>query len=114
MTKLSTVELKALTVIWKSSKGLDAFSFFRRLDISFSVFSKVIRSLGEKKLIREEIEDFFVITTEGINQVTKKSFDKKKRPWRDVPDKFLTTKISPSELYIPSTSLLDETTFHKG
>lgn len=112
MFNLSATELKALTVIWKSSKGLDAFSFFRRLDISFSNFSKVTRSLSEKKLIIEEVDDFFVITSEGIKQVSHKVSDKKRRTWRDVPERFLTPKMAPSELYIPSISLLDKNTFN--
>lgn len=111
MFKLSTTELKALTVIWKSSKGLDAFSFFRRLDISFSNFSKITRSLSEKKLIKEEHDDFFVITSEGIEQVSHNVSDKKRRTWRDIPERFLTPKMPPSELYIPSTSLLDKKYF---
>lgn len=112
MFNLSTTELKALTVLWKSSKGLDAFSFFRKLDISFSNFSKIIRSLSEKKLIKEDSDDFFIITSEGIKQVTHKIADKKRRSWRDIPERFLTSKIASSELYIPSTSLLDKSTFN--
>ncbi|MEZ9578672.1 MULTISPECIES: hypothetical protein [unclassified Vibrio] len=111
MPKLSTSELKALTVIWKSSKGLDAFSFFRRLDISFSDFSKTIRLLSEKKLIKEEHDDFFVITAKGIELAISSSSDKKRRSWRDIPERFLAPKMASSELYIPSISLLDKKFF---
>ncbi|HCG6958887.1 hypothetical protein [Vibrio parahaemolyticus] len=109
--KLKAIEIKALKTLWKSSKGLDAFSFFRRLDLSFSDYSKTIRSLRDKSLIEEVTDDFFLITSEGIALLTYKSSLKKERPWRTVPDRFLSTKISTSDFYVPSLYLLDMKTF---
>ena len=113
MIKSSTIEIKILTILLKSSKGLDAFSLFRRLEASFSDFSKTIRSLCEKKLIKEDMDDFFIITEEGIKKLTQNNISKKEKPWRNVPDKFLTKKTSTSEFYVPSIRLLDKKTFNK-
>ncbi|MFW1375553.1 hypothetical protein ACEV7K_09735 [Vibrio parahaemolyticus] len=112
MVKLSSMEAKALTVLWGSSKGLDAFSFFQRLKVSFSDFSKIIRTLTSKGFINEKKADFFVITPEGVNELTRKSSYKKNRPWRDVPKRFISNKISTSDHYVPSLCLLDKNTFN--
>ncbi|HAS6239685.1 TPA: hypothetical protein I7181_19750 [Vibrio vulnificus] len=111
MTKLKPMEIKALNALWKSAKGLDAFSFFLRLDISFKDYSKTVRSLCDKALIKEAADDFFLITPDGIACLTQKSLQQKERPWRTVPDRFLSKKISTSDFYVPSLCLLDEKTF---
>ncbi|ELB2095175.1 hypothetical protein M2G59_02365 [Vibrio vulnificus] len=113
MTKLKPIEVKALNALWKSSKGLDAFSFFRRLDLSFTDYSKTVRSLCDKALIKEAADDFFLITSEGIAYLTQKTSQQNERPWRTVPDRFLSMKISTSDFYVPSLCLLDEKTFKK-
>jgi hypothetical protein len=106
MAKLLPMEIKALSFLLKSSKGLDAFTFFRRLGISFSEFSKITRTLCDKNLIKEEIDDFFVITQDGITQVTKRNTYKKTRPWREVPKRFIApNKWGQSKLKIVSYTI---------
>lgn len=112
MLKLSLMEIKALGVLFKSAKGLDAFSFFSRLNTSFSDFSKVLRSLCDKNLILEDSTDFFVITQEGAEQVALRDTQKKIRPWRTVPKRFIVNKLSTSDCYTPSLCLLDKKTFN--
>ncbi|MDD1794337.1 hypothetical protein LRP50_14455 [Enterovibrio sp. ZSDZ42] len=111
MKKLKPIEVKALTILLKSSKGLDAFSYFRRLDASFPDFSKTLRTLCKLGLINEGKEDFFEITSEGTALVMQKELQQRKRPWRDVPKEFLGTKMSTSDFYVPSVSLLDKKSF---
>jgi hypothetical protein len=114
MAKLLPMEIKALSLLLKSSKGLDAFTFFLRLDASFSDFSKFTRALCEKNLINEENDDFFVISQEGITQLTKKNAYKKTRPWREVPKKYLIPTTKVSDFYIPSLCLLDKKAFNNS
>ena len=112
MLKLNPMEIKALNTLWKSSKGLDAFSFFRRLNVSFTDYSRITRLLCDKALIKETTNDFFVITTEGITYISQKRIQQREQPWRTVPNKFLSAKISTSEFYVPSLYLLDKKTFN--
>lgn len=109
--KLLPMDIKVLTVLWKSSHGLNAFTLFSRLDTSFSTFSKVTRTLSDRNLITEDTDDFFAITQEGIALLTQINTHKKSRPWRDVPKEFLIPKSSTSDFYIPSTRLLDKKLF---
>ena len=113
MEKLKSIEVKALKTLWKSSKGLDAFSFFRRLDIPFSDFSKAIRVLSKELLIEEVQEDFFLITQKGVLWLLQDNSVTKQRHWRAVPDRFKSRKISTSDFYVPSIRLLDDRTFKK-
>lgn len=111
MTELKPIEIKALKALSMSSKGLDAFSFFRRLDVSFTDYTKTIRSLCDKALIQESADDFFLITKEGIAYLAKKNSHQRERAWRTVPQRFLSKKISTTDFYVPSLCLLDDKTF---
>lgn len=71
--KLDKNKLEALSMLMKSSRGLDAFSLFRRLNLSFTEFTKIVNSLSEVALIEEVKDDFFQITEKGQEYLTKQN-----------------------------------------
>ncbi|WP_028869677.1 hypothetical protein [Psychromonas arctica] len=109
--KLNKSELATLNVLMKSSKGLDTFTLFRRLNFSFSEYSKIIRILSGKGMINEHQEDFLKITLIGKKYITQQNKVISDKPWRKVPTHFLGEKLTKNSLYIPSIKLLDKKTF---
>jgi predicted transcriptional regulator len=110
--KLTKGESETLNILMKSSRGLDAFSLFRRTKVSFTEFSKTIRELTKYDFITEIKDDFYTITKDGQTYITKANRIAKDRPWRDVPKRFLGKKIKNNDFYIPSLKLLDKKTFN--
>ncbi|WP_335922284.1 hypothetical protein [Shewanella algae] len=112
MMNLSKNENIALNILLKSSKGLDAFTFFKRLGLSFSDFIKIIESLTLKGTIEETKVDFFKLTPLGKEYTLKQRALIKVKHWRRVPEHFLGKKVPNDSFYIPSLKLLDKTTFN--
>jgi len=110
--KLDKNRLEALSILLKSSRGLDAFSFFRRLNLSFTEFNKIISSLSEASLIEEIKDDFFQITGNGQEYLIKQNVQASDKHWRKVPKRMLGVKLEEDALYIPSIRLLDKKTFN--
>ena len=108
---VSKSELEVLVTLMKSSSGLDAFSLFRRLKVSFSDFSKAVRNLTEHGFIREVKDDFYRLTKEGEKYINRQKTTSVDRHWRQVPEKFLASKLKKGSFYIPSVRLLDRKTF---
>jgi len=110
--KLDKNKLEALSILMRSSRGLDAFSFFRRLNLSFADFTKIINSLSEAALIEEAKDDFFQITDNGREYLIKQNAVAADKHWRKVPERMLGVKLEEGSLYIPSIRLLDKNTFN--
>lgn len=108
---LSKAELKTLILLKKSTSGLDAFSMFSRLTIPFTEFTKVIKSLLEYDLILEKKNDFFRLSNNGEVFLSKQKNTSADKHWRQVPEKYLGSKLKKGSFYIPKISLLDEKTF---
>ncbi len=109
---LSKAELETLIVLIKSSRGLDAFSLFRRLNVPFSDFTKIISNLSDADYIEEVKDDYVRISKAGRNYVNQQEVTASRKHWRDVPDRFLGLKLKDDSFYIPSIRLLDKTTFN--
>ena len=109
--RLSRNQLLALATLVKSSRGLDAFSLFRRLNLSFSEFTKSTLHLSELDFITEPKEDFFQVTPSGKEYWAKQQTQRSKKTWREIPEQFLGTKVKTNSFYIPSITKLDKSTF---
>ncbi|MGI2209496.1 hypothetical protein [Shewanella baltica] len=109
---LSKNENIALNILLKSSQGLDAFTFFKRLGLSFSDFTKIIESLAHKGIIEEVKNDFFRLTPFGKECTFRQQSLMKNRHWRSVPSRFLGKKLPVGSFYIPSLKLLDKAAFN--
>tara|TARA_R110002050_G_scaffold34959_1_gene88139 strand:+ start:4676 stop:5032 length:357 start_codon:yes stop_codon:yes gene_type:complete len=109
--KLPNNHLLTLSILANSSRGLDVFSLFRRLNLSFSEFTKALKNLTEQEFVIESKEDFFQATLSGRQFWSKQLVQRKEKPWREVPERFLGTKLKADSFYIPSISKLDINTF---
>lgn len=112
MMNLSRNENIALAILLSSSQGLDAFTFFKRLGLSFSDFTKIIESLDHKGIIEEVKNDFFRLTPFGKECTFRQQSRMKDRHWRSIPTQFLGKQLPVGSFYIPSLKLLDKTAFN--
>lgn len=108
---INLIEKDILTHLFKSSKGLEAFTLFKKSKLSFSTFTKNLLSLEQKKLISEINEEFYNITQEGISLLSLTKPIGKEPSWKKIPDKYSCPAISVDSFYIPSLRLLDNNTF---
>ncbi|MBY6017894.1 hypothetical protein KUW04_08900 [Halomonas denitrificans] len=111
MYSLSKIDERILNVLYSSSRGLDAFSLFKRSEVSFPDFSKALAILSEAQLVGEPSDDFFVISQSGRQLLLTKRKTKNSREWRTVPSKFLGPKQKENKPYIPSLKKLDKKSF---
>lgn len=111
MVKLSDIEIKLLRILFNSSKGLDSYTFFKRAQLSFSEFTKVLFSLIEHGFVIEKKDEFYVLSIKGEQEALTQTLKRTNKEWRQVPKRFVGSKIQPNEFYIPSVSLLDKKTF---
>lgn len=109
--KLSVIEIKLLSVLLASSRGLDAYTLFRRVKAPFPDFTRAIISLTEDGFINESKSDFYIISSLGRQNISLYSSKKKIREWRQVPAQFTDSKLNANELYIPSIRRLDKKAF---
>lgn len=109
---ISEPQLRLLKELFSSSNGLSAYSLFKRSKYPFSDFMKAVSALLSEELVAEEKDDFFKITTNGIEVVTSTSVNKQNTDWRDVPLEMQGEKISIESFYTPSLSALDMRSFN--
>ncbi len=110
----SKSDIKLLSLLMSSVRGLNAFTLFRRLEVPFPEFTKVILSLTEDCYIKETKNDFYQITPQGREALSLQTSKKQDRAWRKVPNKFACTKLDIDDFYVPSVSRLDKITFKKN
>lgn len=110
----SKPEIKLLSLLMSSAKGLNAFTLFRKLEVPFPVFTSVVLSLTEGNNIKETKSDFYQITDQGRRILSLHASKKKERTWREPPAQFICTKLEVDEFYVPSLSRLDKKTFKKS
>lgn len=111
MTTINLIEKDILTHLFKSSKGLEAFTLFKKSKISFSIFTRNLLTLEQKKLISEINDEFYNITQDGISLLSLISPIGKEPSWKKIPEKYSNQAISVDSFYIPSLRLLDNDTF---
>lgn len=108
--RLSKVDRRLLIILFEGNRELDAFTLFRRIKVPFFEFSSSLKSLEAKGLI-EENDERIAITSYGISTFLFNGSLSKDKPWRSVPIKYQTARLSDSEMYVPSFRLLDSRTF---
>lgn len=112
--KLSIIEARILSLVYKSSHSLNAFTVYRRLRLTYKDFYNSINSLIEKGFV-EETNERYQITSLGKEFLIKKKYYLKKenKIWRQVPTDFIQNSINTNELYVPRIALLDSRQFKK-
>ncbi|MCS5455893.1 hypothetical protein ACV6DN_04595 [Enterobacter asburiae] len=105
------IEIEILKILLKSSHGLEAFTIFKRLKISFSSFIKNMASLTNKGMIEEAKEEFYKITSIGISQLNLAKKNNSTYAWLVLPERFEPEKFDVNSFYIPNRRLLDKITF---
>lgn len=111
MKKISHIEIKFLEILFKSSKGLDSYTLFKRSQLSFPEFTKVLFSLTDNELIIEKKDEFYVLSIKGEQETLKLVSKRSSKEWRQVPKRFVRPRLAADEFYVPSISLLDKKTF---
>jgi hypothetical protein len=101
-----------LSLLFKAYGTLDSYTLFRRSKLSFSVFTESVNNLVQNQLVNE-IDNSLSLSRAGKEFVLNNNFmlSTVKKPWRQVPDSFIGSKLRLEELYIPSISALDKKTF---
>jgi len=98
--------------IFKSSNGLNAYTLFKRSQISYPLFMECIRKLEKKKLLVIDEQDHITITELAINFIFQRGMNiKNNAKWRKIPENFQKNKLDINTPYIPNISLLDSNKF---
>lgn len=108
---INLIEREILTQLFKSAKGLEAFTLYRKSKLSFSVFTNNLLSLVKKNLVAELKEEFYKITPTGVAFLNLTRPVGKEPQWRKIPDKYAGESIPCNSFYVPSLKLLDPYTF---
>ena len=104
--KINRAEMSILKALFKSRPGLESFTLYRDLIISFPVFLSAINNLRTLKLISVEGQRI-KISKSGAELISSSYLDQELRPkWREVPEKYAGKKIEPNEFYIPNRALI--------
>ncbi len=114
MKQLKPIELKFLEIVFEGNKELSTFTVFKRLRVSFPIFTKTLSCLLEKKLI-ESNHELITLTKAGFELVSFGAGKSKLKykPWRCPAPEMLQPQISLEQPYIPSRDLLDDRYFKK-
>ena len=108
---INAIEREILTHLFKSAKGLEAFTLYRKSKLSFSLFTKSLLSLVKRNFVIELKEEFYKISSTGIAYLNLTRPIGKEPQWRKIPDKYATQSIPSESFYVPSLKLLDPYTF---
>lgn len=107
--RFGKTEIHTLKLLFKSAKGLNQATLFRRLQCPFANYIKAIHKLENLELIT--VNDYQIkLTKSGKDLFLSKyesSLVRTKKEWRQSPLKFSASQLSTNELYIPSLNRLD-------
>ncbi len=111
--RISKIEFRLLSLVYKSSHYLNAFTVYRKLKLSFSEFINAFNKLLEKEFI-ESIDKKIHITAKGNKFLLEKKNNYLilvEKIWRKVPSEFTQNCIESNEFYVPRKTLLDSRQF---
>lgn len=113
--KLIKTDIRILSIIYKSSHSLFAFTIYKRLKVPFPEFSKAISRLIAKGILYEQ-DRRLQITSEGIECLLAERnnylvFGEKK--WRKIPSDFIQMQLQVNDFYVPKRDILDSSQFKK-
>jgi Mn-dependent DtxR family transcriptional regulator len=108
---LNKNEEVVLGLLFEASKSLQVFTLYRRSDIGLSAVLQAVRALKSKQFVSVDLDEFVKLTDAGL-EFALGALEKVKKlqakPWREVPDRFLSMPRQRREidLYIPRIPLL--------
>jgi len=105
--KISKIDIRILTDLYKSVDGLIPYIFFKRYRYSPSVVYKSTSKFIKKGFIKEEDEKLF-LTREGRKFLEKNNFTFSKNKFDKIPKEFKQTKLEINKPYLPNVQKLQK------
>ena len=103
--KISKIDIRILTDLYKSVDGLIPYIFFKRYKYSPSVVFKSTSKFINKGFIKESNEKLF-LTEEGKKFLEKNDFTFSKDKFGKIPVEFKQTRLEINEPYLPNVQKL--------
>lgn len=113
--KVGNTEAQILMILAESTRGLHAYTVYKRLKLPLADVIKAILKLQGDNLLSLSENEHVSLTTDGhalAYKIASKVSLKAAKPWNEVPKKFKKTHgIKDLDFYIPRKSLLNKNFF---